>query len=675
MVENRLAGEKSPYLLQHANNPVDWHPWGAEAFNIAKERDKPIFLSIGYSTCHWCHVMERESFEDKEVAAALNNNFICIKVDREERPDIDAVYMEVCQILTGSGGWPLTIIMTAEKEPFFAGTYLPKHSTASHIGLLELTLKIQNLWESRRDMLIEKSRQITDFINRDRELAESEGLEKRTFDAAFDYFSKSFDSIRGGFGSAPKFPTPHNLLFLIKYGHYEKRREAMVMAEKTLVQMFRGGLFDHIGGGFSRYSTDNAFLLPHFEKMLYDNALLMYTYAYALQTDTKNYALYKKIIALIADYLVQKMQKDGAFISAEDADSEGKEGGYYLFTPNEIRTILPEDKANEFMKKYDIKPSGHLDGASIPNLLKDDAYADFSLIDSVRNILDKYRALRPLISDTKILTAWNALASAAFARAGIVTGNKQYTLIAAHIIEFIQTKLSDKKGKLYVRISDGERKYDGLLDDYAFSAWALLELYDATFDVKYLKKSVILSEKMLELFNNADGGLFFSPSDGEKLIKRTTEYHDGAMPSGNSIAALVFLRLKYLTAEKKWADALNKQLKAIATECAHFPAAHSAALYAAADEIYPHTDIIAVIKVGSIPESLNNLRKTAALNNISIIIKTADNAKELSKVAPFTENYPVTETPKYYICRSGACESPIDSAGKLAERIKEVVNI
>lgn len=377
LVTNRLINESSPYLLQHAHNPVDWYPWCDEAFQKASQEDKPVFLSIGYSTCHWCHVLSHESFEDSEIAALLNDNFVCIKVDREERPDIDAVYMSVCQALTGSGGWPLSIFMTPDQKPFYAGTYFPKNTRYGHIGMRELLLQLSEMWRNERQELLEAGEEIVGYIRSQEEKAEESGQpDWNLLKLAAETFQRSFDKQFGGFGHAPKFPMPHNLLFLLRYGNYMQDNELLHLANDTLIKMYRGGIFDHIGGAFSRYSTDDRWLIPHFEKMLYDNALLAYTYQEAYE-QTGN-PLFRMITIRTLDYVLAELtDSNGGFYCGQDADSEGEEGKYYSFMPGEIKGVLGVEEGQHFCQSYGISDAGNFEGKSIPNLIEN---PDFMLV-------------------------------------------------------------------------------------------------------------------------------------------------------------------------------------------------------------------------------------------------------------------------------------------------------
>lgn len=657
---NRLINEKSPYLLQHAYNPVDWYPWCAQAFQKAGEEGKPVFLSIGYSTCHWCHVMERESFEDAAVAAALNRDFVAVKVDREERPDIDAVYMAACQAMTGSGGWPLTILMTPDQKPFYAGTYLPKYRKYGAVGLMELLPEAARLWKTDRERLLQAGDEMAAHL-RQRSEARPVPPERRLIDAGLEQFRRSFDGAEGGFGPAPKFPTPHNLLFLLGRYAGEGDRTALEMAERTLTQMYRGGLFDHVGGGFSRYSTDARWLVPHFEKMLYDNALLAYAYLEAYRLAGK--PLYRVAAERTLDYVLRELRhENGAFLCGQDADSGGEEGKYYVFTPGEVETVLGKAEGSCFCERYGITESGNFEGKSIPNLL---GAADYETLDSgLKEQFEKLREFRQkrakLHRDDKVLTSWNALMIAALAKAYRVLGNAAYLEAAKKARDFLAENITDGE-RLLIRWREGEAAHAGHLDDYAFLAWALLELYQAGFDAADLREAARLSEKMLELFGDEAGGLYFYAADGEQLISRPKETYDGAIPSGNAAAALTFLRLEKLTGLQKWADRAQRQLSWLAGNIWEYPAGHSFALLAVAEALTPSRELVCALG-GEMPEALEAVADTP----VYMLVKTRENAGLLAETAPFTAAYPVPEEgAAYYLCRNGACAAPVFSLDEL----------
>ena len=485
---NQLIDEKSPYLLQHAYNPVKWHPWEDEVFLEARRKDVPVFLSIGYSTCHWCHVMAEESFEDPEVAEILNRSFLPVKVDREERPDIDAVYMAACQALTGSGGWPLTIIMTPEKEPFFAGTYFPKKGNGRTAGLIEILLFVEKSWRQDRRRLQADSQTVVAFLQENGEKArDSAWDQEELLHAAAGWFFKNFDATWGGFGPAPKFPSAHNLLFLMG----QKDPLCMQMAEKTLVQMYRGGIFDHIGGGFCRYSTDERWLVPHFEKMLYDNAWLLAAYAQAYSLTGNSF--YRQVGERIFEYIEQELtDPEGGFWCGQDADSNGREGLFYLFSPGEICQVLGETDGPQFCSRFDITAGGNFEGKSIPNLIDADDY--------VRQERKDVRERASLGTDDKILTGWNGLMIAALARSAVIMERPQFLKAAQRAEGFLWEHIHMGNGLIMARWRQGEAKYPGILDDYAFFIWGLLECYGACYDAEYLEKAELLGERMLEQF-------------------------------------------------------------------------------------------------------------------------------------------------------------------------------
>ena len=491
-MSNRLQYETSPYLLQHKDNPVDWYPWCKEAFEKARIEDKPIFLSIGYSACHWCHVLAHESCEDREISQLLNQYYISIKVDKEERPDIDSVYMSVCQAFTGSGGWPTSIFMTWDQKPFFAGTYFPKTTRGGRVGMRELLLKIHEIWEHDRETLLWQSKEIVEHLRG--ENLGGGSMDQELVHLAVENYEHSYDPQYGGFGREPKFPTPHNLLFLLSYYERYKKASCLEMAEHTLLQMYRGGMFDHIGFGFCRYSTDRMFLVPHFEKMLYDNALLILAYCKAY-TVTKN-VLYLKIAEKTADYVLREMtDSEGGFYSAQDADSEGEEGKYYLFTQDEVIQVLGKKDGETFNRYYGITKRGNFEGKNIPNLLNSaSCEAD---LEAFLSKLRQYRKKRcTLHLDDKVLTAWNGLMIGAMCELYLVSREKRYLHGAEQADAFLQKYLLEKDS-LYVSFCKGKRGVRGFLDDYAGYIFAQLALYRATLKQTYLDRADSLCHKVM----------------------------------------------------------------------------------------------------------------------------------------------------------------------------------
>ncbi len=656
-MSNHLTGQKSPYLLQHSENPVDWYPWGQAAFTKARQEDKPIFLSIGYSVCHWCHVMNKESFEDAEVAAALNRDFVAIKVDREERPDIDAVYMSVCQALTGSGGWPLTILMTAEQKPFFAATYLPKTSRFGQPGLLELLAEVQRMWKEERQTLLADSEKVAAFCRQAGSAAAAKP-QKKLLEEAARLLAFNFDRRHGGFGQAPKFPAPHNLLFLLDYAQQEKDRQLLDMVEHTLEAMYRGGIFDHIGGGFCRYATDRAWLVPHFEKMLYDNALLAYVYLEAYRICAR--PLYREVAERTLAYVLEELAgAEGGFCSSQDADSEGEEGKYYLFTPTEVCRVLGEDLGAAFCRFYDITQAGNFEGRSIPNLLQNREFESVPpALAAARFQLAAYRKSRmSLHRDDKVLTAWNGMMIATLAKAYRVLGAPAYLRAAQNVRDFLQSHLQDADGRLRVRYREGEAAFAGHLDDYAYFAWGLLELYQAELDIRDLAAAVNLTEKMEQYFWDGEaGGFYLYAADSEQLIARPKELYDGAMPAGNSMAAWLLWRVARLLGTAKWQQLADKQLRFLAGNVKQYPAGHTFALFAIGRALGKNQELVCATRAAT-PALLAELRN---LEGPHVLLKTAANAAELAAVAPYTADYPLpAEGAAYYLCENGACQAPV----------------
>jgi len=567
MNPNRLISEKSPYLMQHAYNPVDWYPWAQEAFDKAERDNKPIFLSIGYSTCHWCHVMEKESFEDEQVAGLMNEAFVSIKVDREERPDIDHVYMTACQLMAGNGGWPLTIIMAPDKRPFFAGTYFPKKAGFGRIGMVDLIPRVKKMWETDRPKLMQLSEEITAQLRRENTLTAAEEPEESVLHDAFEQLSHQFDHDNGGFSQAPKFPAPHMLLFLLKYARRTGNQEAMQMVTKTLDAMRDGGIYDHVGFGFHRYSTDARWLVPHFEKMLYDQAMLCIAYTEAFQA-TGNMD-YRKTVEDILFYILRDMTSpEGGFYSAEDADSEGEEGKFYVWQHSEIIRVLNPDDAELICPLFNIQKEGNFveqaTGASSGfNILHRENWLLAAAINNQagREILDRTeKALAQLFTvremrihpdkDDKILTDWNGLMITAFAKAAQVFQRPDYADAAAKAADFILARLRTPDGRLLHRYRDGDASLPAHTDDYAFFISGLIELYVAAREPRYLKEALLLNSVfILHFWDKNHGGFFFTADDGEKLLVRRKEIYDGAIPSGNSMALFNLLRLARITGD------------------------------------------------------------------------------------------------------------------------------
>lgn len=692
---NRLIKEKSPYLLQHAYNPVDWYSWSDEAFNKARQGDKPVFLSIGYSTCHWCHVMEKESFEDEEVAKLMNDTVISIKVDREERPDIDGIYMSVCQMMTGSGGWPLTIIMTPDKKPFFAGTYFPKESRYGRTGMKDLILQVKQLWKTKREELLKSSEKISSALMSSSSFTDGNPLNEDVFKTAYKEFEERFDEEFGGFGNAPKFPTPHNLMFLLRYWKRYGNVKALEMVEKTLIEMRKGGIYDHIGFGFCRYSTDREWLVPHFEKMLYDQALLVMAYSEAYQSTKKNF--YKETAEEILTYIMRDMTSDeGGFYSAEDADSEGEEGKFYLWTTDEIKEILGND-SEIFIKFFNVEKEGNLpDGEaglidSVHNTRSDKnilhikkGLSEFAvendidekefkkMLENGRQKLFEVREKRiHPYKDDKILTDWNGLMISAFSKAAQVFGKNIYSDYAVKAADFILLKMFDAGGRLLHRFRESDAAILANADDYAFFTAALLDLYETTFEVKYLKQALKLNDDLIEHFWDEErGGFFFTPGYGEKLITRQKEIYDGAIPSGNSVAMLNLLRIARITMNNSFEEKADKINRAFSRQIGKYPAGFTQFLVGLDFAIGPSYEIILTGEKNTKEAGLflSIIEDRFIPNKIILFISSAEDP--ISKIIPYLINYEVQEEKiTVYVCENYTCNLPVSDAGELKKAI------
>ena len=668
---NRLAKESSPYLLQHKNNPVDWYPWGDEAFQKALELNRPIFLSIGYSTCHWCHVMEEESFEDEQVAQLLNDNFISIKVDREERPEIDHLYMTVCQAMTGKGGWPLTIIMTPDKYPFFAGTYFPKKGRMGRPGMIELLPAISDAWVNKKDELIQSANQIKKYLidSNNKELGDQ--LNQLILTNTNSQFIDRYDKTHGGFGTKPKFPSPHNLIYLLRYHNMSGDKTSLLMVEKTLQEMRLGGIFDHVGFGFHRYSTDTEWILPHFEKMLYDQAMLTLAYTEAYQIT--NNQLYKDTAEEILYYVQRDMtDKRGGFYSAEDADSEGEEGLFYLWTIDEIKNILSNEESELLINTYGLNKEGNYDDEATGNrtekniLYLKEPINNIELKNRLNQIIKKlYQARKKRIhplKDDKILTDWNGLMIAAYAKAGDVFNSDDYIQQAEKSAQFILKNLTDNNGRLLKRYRNGNAGVDAHLDDYAFFIWGLLELYEATFNATYLAEALQLSNIMVdEFWDVTNGGFFLGGEKSEKLIVRAKTGYDGAMPSGNSVAAMNCSKLNRITGETKWAEISDKIFITFSNEIQQTPSGYASMVNAF---LFNTDNPKEIVIVGSGKDSdtisaIEKIKSEYVPNKVIIFKDTDDELNKLSPLAKWTVTQEtIDEKTTYYICQDFACKIP-----------------
>lgn len=584
---NKLINESSPYLKQHAFNPVNWYPWGDEAFKIAKEKNIPIFLSIGYSTCHWCHVMEMESFEDKEVAKILNENFVSIKVDREERPDIDSLYMEFCQLMTGSGGWPLTIIMTPDKKPFFATTYIPKNTKHNRFGMLQLLPKISEMWKNNKKSLVESSEKILNLIKKENNIENTYSY-KEIIDSCYLNLKTNYDPDTGGFSKKPKFPTPHNLLFLMRYWKHNNEKFAIEMVLNTLKNMGNGGINDQLGGGFHRYSTDSEWLIPHFEKMIYDQALLIKVYSEAYKISKDDY--FKKQAISIGNYILNKMKDDlGGFYCAEDADSEGMEGKFYVFTKSQLSNILTKNELLVFAERFGVTENGNFIDPHSINTKKYNVLSVSNSIDlickkhnlsknkvnsllqtAMKKVLDEREKRVHPFKDTKILTDWNGLVISGLCELYNITLDKKFLNSAKNCADFILKNGLTKDYKLLHRYKDGNYDIEGFLDDYSFLSYGLIDLYQTSFNEKYLKEAIKLTNSMIDNFYDKKNGGFFFTSNNE-LLKRKKEIYDGAIPSGYSVAIYNLLLLSKIVEHPDLKDIAIKSINSCSGLVSKYP--------------------------------------------------------------------------------------------------------
>ncbi|HXG61914.1 MAG TPA: thioredoxin domain-containing protein [Planctomycetota bacterium] len=659
---NRLIHEKSPYLLQHAHNPVDWYPWGSEAFEKARAEDKPIFLSIGYSTCHWCHVMERESFEDEEVARLLNEHFVSIKVDREERPDVDQIYMTAVQAMGQHGGWPLSVWLTPDREPFMGGTYFPKEDRFGRPGFMTVLRRIADLWKDRKGDIRREARQLAEILRRETGAARPGGLDpERALHRAFLQIQQNFEPAYGGFSHAPKFPHGTTIQFLLRYHLRTKSAEALEMAEKTLTEMARGGLYDQLGGGFHRYSTDARWIVPHFEKMLYDQATLAVAYLEAWQATGR--PLYERILRETLEYVLRDMTSpEGAFYSAEDADSEGIEGKFYVWNPAQVRQVLGEKDAERFCRAFDVTPEGNWEPfeESIPRhqsvlrLVEDGSFDDLRR----RMFEARSRRVRPG-RDDKVLTSWNGLMISAFARAAQVLEEPRYREAAARAARFLLAR-HVREGVLLRTSRLGEAKIEGYLDDHAFLAAALLDLYETTFDAAWLAEARRWADRAAELFGDAQAGGFYVTAAGrEDLIARMREDYEGPMPTANATLALVFLRLHHLTGEDALRGRAEKTLASYASALERYPAGHATMLMAADFLVGPVREVVVSEGPGE-DALLRAARRPFAPRKV--VARAAAGAPPL----PLLEGRgPVGGKAAAYVCENRTCRAPVTEPGEL----------
>lgn len=671
--KNRLAGETSPYLLQHATNPVDWYPWGSEALARSKADKKPIFLSVGYSACHWCHVMERESFENPAIAALMNEHFINIKVDREERPDLDQIYMSAVMAMTGHGGWPMSVFLTPDLEPFFGGTYFPPTDSRGMAGFPRVLTSVHQAWQDRQEEIVQSAAEMTRQLRSFTTLPKGSGtLETKLLDQAARSTMRGFDPLHGGFGHAPKFPHPMDLRVLLRHHARTGDSQALHVVRHTLDKMARGGIYDHLGGGFARYSTDDRWLVPHFEKMLYDNALLTSAYleAYQATHDTD----FARVACETMDYVLTRMTgPEGAFYSTEDADSEGVEGKYYVWSPAEVVEILGADRAKTFCYVYDVTEQGNWEDHNILNLprtigqaakllARDEDELRADLAASRAKLLAAREKRVPPAKDTKVLVAWNGLMIAALAEGGRILKDERYLEAAGKAAGFILEHMRLPDGRLLHTYKDGQAKLDAYLDDYADLIDGLTRLYEATGEQRWVESALALSKIMIDEFADVEqGGFFFTGNRHETLIARQKDVHDNATPSGNAMAATALIRLGALTGHDELTQAGRNALESVQSLLERQPAAAGQSLIAL-DFLLGSIRELAVI-AGSDPAEFRAVLEAIATPfrpHKVVAPATIDQAALLAKRFPLLANRPARDgKTTTYVCEHFTCNEPV----------------
>ena len=675
---NRLVHETSPYLLQHAHNPVDWFPWGEEAFEKATAEDKPVLVSIGYSACHWCHVMEHESFEDEKMAAIMNEHFISIKVDMEERPDVDQIYMNFVQLTTGRGGWPMNVFLTPDKKPFFGGTYFPPISRYNMPSWSQILMSIAEAYRDKRGELENSANEIVGELRKMSTATATSGvLSNDMLDAAFSSFLRTFDAVNGGFGGSPKFPSSMSLEFLLRYHNRTGDARALDIVRLTCDKMALGGIYDQLGGGFHRYAVDAIWLVPHFEKMLYDNAQLIRLYLHLFQVTGEE--IYKRIAVETLKYVKREMLDDsGGFYSTQDADSEGVEGKFFIWTPSEVTAILGAEDARIFNLFYDVSEAGNFEEKNILNVRNTAAAAADALeitegrlnevIARGRMLLfaEREERIKPN-RDEKVLTAWNGLMLAAFADAAGILGSEEYLEIAKRNAQFILTRLQSE-GCLLRTWKDGTAKLNGYIEDYANVADALLELYKVSGDIDYVNEARRLADLMItEFWDENDGGFFFTSNDHETLIVRNKDFYDNATPSGNSVAADVFLRLAKLLGDDKYERFGIAVLRLNASNISRHPQGFGRSLSALEFHLAPAKEIIIVGEKG------NALEREILGRYLpdAIVVLSADPSVD-SVAIPFLKDRETSQGPMAaYVCENFICQRPVADLSSLRELLDQ----
>jgi hypothetical protein len=683
-MSNRLAQEMSPYLLQHAENPVDWYPWGNEAIQLSKEKDQPIFLSVGYSACHWCHVMEHESFEDEAIASIMNANFVCIKVDREERPDLDQIYMNAVQLMTGRGGWPMSVFLTPELRPFHSGTYWPPQPRMGMPGFGQILEALAEAWRERREQAVTTSHQVTEHLQQiGQSTATGEELTTEQLVAAARQLEQSFDFTCGGFGTAPKFPHPMDLRLLLRVWQRTEKQALLEMVCLNLDKMAQGGIYDHLGGGFARYSVDERWLVPHFEKMLYDNALLTMAYVDAyLVTQQPSYA---QVIRETCDYVLTEMtDPQGGFYSTEDADSEGEEGKFYVWTVEEINNVLGDELGARFGRVYDVTPEGNFEGKNILNLRQTVAQAaklhswdplqtEQQFAEARTELLNvRNQRVRPG-KDDKVLTSWNGLMIEAMARAAVLLDEPRYRTAAQNAARFVLEHLRREDGRLLHSWRHGAARFDGYLDDYAYLILALDSLYEADFDENWIDEAVTLGEVLLRHFaDDRGGGFFFTADDHEELIARNKDVHDSSVPSGNGAAATALARLGTRCGRSDFIAAAQQTLSA-AHEVMSQSSIAAGQLWLAADFLLGPTREIVLVSEQTRPDSTEVVTalRQRFLPRVVVASRTAEHVRS-AHLDPLFEGKPTESDPVAYVCEQFACQEPARGKDAILELWKRL---
>ena len=681
---NHLAQETSPYLLQHAHNPVEWFAWNDEAFQKAKTEDKPILLSIGYSSCHWCHVMEKESFESEETARLMNENFVNIKVDKEERPDVDQIYMNFVQLTSGHGGHPLTAFLTPEGVPFYAGTYFPPEDRYGMPSFSRVLLSVADAYHTRRDEILQSATEILGQL-RLVGLTEASSLSLSTeqLDTAYRGIAKNYDAKNGGFGGAPKFPPPMSLEFCLRYWHRTKDEKALEIVTNTCRKMATGGIYDQLGGGFHRYTVDAIWLTPHFEKMLYDNAQLARIYLHAFQATKDEF--FKNVAVETLEYIRREMtDENGGFYSATDADSEGEEGKFFIWTPAETSRILGEEDARIFNSYYDVSETGNFEGHSILRVQRsrEDAARELGIsVEKLNEVLERGKKLlfdereqrvKPF-RDEKILTAWNGLMLAAFAEASAVFERKDFLAVAEKNADFVLENSKSADGFLLRTYKDGQAKLNGYLEDYAFYAAGLIELFQATGNARWLAEAKSLTDRMIdEFWDEEEGGFFFTGKTHEELIVRSKDYFDNAIPSGNSVAAEVLLKLSVLTGDEKYTRFATAIFRLVSSSIRRYPSAFGRAL-CALDFFLNAPKEIVIIGEQEAEETRSLLREVWTRfipNKVVVTAEESETAK--SELIPLLqERSKINGKATAYVCENFACQQPVNEASELARQLED----